>query len=820
MSAPACSCVDACGCCEAHGPLTPLALDNPPGLPQIAYRVGNHDAFKQTMLTRLAAELTPLTTRGDEDPTIGLVDAWACVLDVLTFYQERLANEGFLGTATAQFSIRELAAEIGYELSPGAAACAYLAFELETAEGAPQSVTITPGVKVQSLPGPDELPQTFETIAGIEAKPEWNTIRAQVTEDQQPGSSSTHLVLDASANVKVGDMLLITDAGGSHWGLRRIESVVNDAGGGFTTVGWSGGLGAGAPPGDFSAYVLRTRASVFGATSPDARTLPPSVVENFDSGNNGSHDWSNLTLSAIRGSLPDTTVFLDAVYPPIVPDSWVVLVDESQEALFSVAGAVEDGRTGYAVSAKTTRLTLSASASAFETSVRAMTVWGGAAELPLARARATGDIGGEEPLSIPLETEIPALPGDRALIVSGIRTDTGERASELVFTAKPQDASPTQSVLALRGDSPLAGTYEHGTVTIAANVAFASHGETKAEVLGSGDAATPFQRFTLKGGPLTYVPSPGAPGGAATTLTVRVGGVAWHEHRDLYGLPAHERAYETRLDDDGKASVEFGDGVTGARLPTGVENVTAQYRVGTGLAGMVGAGQLTLLQSPPLGVKRVTNPFAATGASDPEGGDDARDHAPLTVRTLDRTVSLDDFEDFAATFAGIGKAQASWLWSGQRRIVVLTLAAADGSPLTPDSIAFGNLSQALVASGEPRRAIRLVPYRQLLFQVAARLTLDPDYETATVLAAASAALEGSLAFANRSFAQPVARSAVESTLQAVTGVVAVDLTLLDLAGGTAVRGLLLASGATVEQGVVLGAELLQPAPGGISVTSA
>jgi hypothetical protein len=35
-------------------------------------------------------------------------------------------------------------------------------------------------------------------------------------------------------------------------------------------------------------------------------------------------------------------------------------------------------------------------------------------------------------------------------------------------------------------------------------------------------------------------------------------------------------------------------------------------------------GQLTLLTNPPLGVKRATNPFAATGASDPEAGDAAR----------------------------------------------------------------------------------------------------------------------------------------------------------------------------------------------------
>jgi predicted phage baseplate assembly protein len=813
MSAAACGCVDACGCCEAHGPLTPLPLDNPPGLPQIGYRVGTQDAFKQTMLAALTGPLSTLTTREDDDPTIGLADAWACVLDVLTFYQERLANEGFLGTATERFSIRQLANEIGYELSPGAAACAYLAFELETAEGAPRSVTISPGVKVQSLPGQDEVPQTFETIDEIEAKPEWNAIQAQVTETQKLTSGSKELFLDGAANVKVGDMLLIV---GSHTARRRVESVTRDPGGAFTVVGWADALGKATPAGAFTAYVLRTRAGLFGGNSPDPRTLPPTVVSALG-GKDSTGDWKLLRLSSIRGSLPDGTIFLDAVYPSIVEGSWVVLESPKAEAAFPVSAAAEDARTGFGLTAKTTRLTLPKSTAWWEKVVRSTTVWGGAEELPLARARASGAVGGADALTIPLEQAIPTLPGDRALIVSGTSADTGEQAAELVFTAKPEGTETKQSTIALRGDSPLANAYERGTVAIAANVVFASHGETHLEVLGNGDAGTPFQRFTLKSAPLTYVPSADAPGGAATTLVVRVNDVAWHEHRDLYGLSGRDRAYEVRLDDDGRATVEFGDGSTGARVPSGVENVTARYRVGTGLAGMVGAGRLTLLASPPLGVRSVTNPFAATGAADAETGDDARSSAPLTVRTLDRTVSLDDFEDFAATFAGIGKAQASWLWSGERRIIVLTLAAADGTPLTSDSVAFDHLAKALVASGEPRRAVKLVPYRPLAFLVEAQLVVDPDYETAKVVAAAETALTASFAFAKRAFAQPVARSAVESTLQAVAGVVAVDLTRLDLVGGTAVNGLLLASGATIEAGVVLGAQLLQPAPGGISV---
>jgi len=84
-----------CGCCEGVEKLTPAVPFNPPGLSALAYRVGTHSGFKQSMqvdLTR-SAQLRALKTRRDDDPTIGLLDAWATTLDVLTFYQERIHRE-------------------------------------------------------------------------------------------------------------------------------------------------------------------------------------------------------------------------------------------------------------------------------------------------------------------------------------------------------------------------------------------------------------------------------------------------------------------------------------------------------------------------------------------------------------------------------------------------------------------------------------------------------------------------------------------------------------------------------------------------------
>jgi hypothetical protein len=175
-----------CACCQGIQPLTPVAIDNRPGLDRLAYRVGSHGRFLATMLARLSSHtlgepdrrpLAVLTARGGDDPAIALLDAWATVADVLAFYQERIANEGFLRTATERRSVLELARLVGYRLRPGVAASVLLAYTLDKDPTRDVTVTIPKGSRAQSVPGPGELPQTFETAEDLEARASWNVLR-------------------------------------------------------------------------------------------------------------------------------------------------------------------------------------------------------------------------------------------------------------------------------------------------------------------------------------------------------------------------------------------------------------------------------------------------------------------------------------------------------------------------------------------------------------------------------------------------------------------------------------------------------------------
>ena len=136
--------------------------------------------------------LSALTTRAPSDPLIALLDSWATIADVLTFYQERVANEGFLRTATERRSVLEMARSIGYELDPGVAASGFLAFDVDDSDLTPDEAEIPVGTQVQSVPASnDELPQTFETSDDFTARVDWNEIPARRSEPSRRSCRSS-----------------------------------------------------------------------------------------------------------------------------------------------------------------------------------------------------------------------------------------------------------------------------------------------------------------------------------------------------------------------------------------------------------------------------------------------------------------------------------------------------------------------------------------------------------------------------------------------------------------------------------------------------
>jgi hypothetical protein len=251
-----------CGCCEGVEKITPVEIFNRPGLSALFYRMGTHATLFETMQASLAGwklnlpdpdpskppivtySLNALTTRDPSDPSIALLDAWAVVGDVLTFYQERIANEGFLRTALHRCSVLELARLVGYRLRPGVASSVFLAFNLEQDKTNPSNdnkeLPVPRGTRAQSLPGPGELPQSFETSADLVARAKWNALKPRLTRPQKITSDPDDVSFGAanietiffdgtSTKLKAGDALLIVcDETKDHQFLRYVDGVNPD----------------------------------------------------------------------------------------------------------------------------------------------------------------------------------------------------------------------------------------------------------------------------------------------------------------------------------------------------------------------------------------------------------------------------------------------------------------------------------------------------------------------------------------------------------------------------------------------------------------
>src|SRR5262249_15447278 len=143
-----------------------------------------------------------------------------------------------------------------------------------------------------------------------------------------------------------------------------------------------------------------------------------------------------------------------------------------------------------------------------------------------------------------------------------------------------------------------------------------------------------------------------------------------------------------------------------------------------GLGGLVRANQLSIMAKRPLGVRGATNPQASTGAADQEQMEDARQNATLTIVALDRVVSLDDYQNYARAFAGIAKAFATWTWSGEQQIVLLTVAGVNGLPVPPGTPVYRHLLDSIAQHSEPFVALQLSSYDPIFFQVKGAVTID------------------------------------------------------------------------------------------------
>ncbi|MEH1947239.1 MAG: putative baseplate assembly protein [Nostoc sp.] len=868
-----------CACCEGVQIITPTSVANQPGFSTLAYRVGTHASFLETMKARLGESKFPslkhLKTRDSQDTSLALLDAWATVADVLTFYQERIANEGYLRTAIERRSLVELARLVDYAHSPGVSASVYLAFTLEDG----YNLEIPVGLSSQSIPDSDESPEFFETSEKLRAYAQLNQLKPRMSQPQQVNSTTVteidKIYLDGiNANLKPNDPLLLIFGDAKQF-IRKIQIIEPQAEENQTKLTLQ------LPPKvtqkltnknslntieerikqliklpslqPANALELeRTKQQIFSPENIDMNfrlinnTLNPAsntaiyqILTNnkINSANQLNrieflgikaapfgHDvalkpifdqqgriekyeeWQiadvNESISSSSSTLPSelrNILALDAQYDGITPGSYLAIerVDVNEIEIYQVIKVENISKIAYNIVGRITQLTLDKpwlkEQDISLDVMRKTTVYLKSEDLNLVEKPV--DLkdapSAQNYISDQMEIELDNLyenlqPG-RWLIISGERSDISDVddvwASEVVMLAGVrQDVSQNlvndKPHTFLRFARPLAYIYKRETVTIYGNVVKATHGETHTEILGSGDGTKANQQFTLSLPPLSYLPAP-IPSGVASTLEVYVNDVRWQEVENLIDLSPTDRAYVTQTDSDGNTTIIFGNGEHGARLPSGIENVKAVYRAGTGKSGNVSAEKINQLAMQPLGLSGVLNPIAATGGTDPESDYEIRRNAPVGITSLNRAVSVQDYANFARTFTGIGKSNAQRLSNGSEQILHITIAGADDIYIDRNSDLYRSFVQALYQFGDPYQSLKIDMRELMLLIISANVRILANYQWSSVAQEIRTALFDKFSFENQELGENVVLSGVISTIQQVPGVDYVDVDILD-----------------------------------------
>ena len=175
--------------------------------PVIDYVTKDYEGFKQGMLGQAPLLLPEWTDRGEADFGVVLIELFAYVADILSYYQDRIANEAYLPTATQRRSVTELLRLIDYQIDPGLAAATHLhlAAQADVTVDAP---SLPFAVKTAGRPGEPDV--TFEITRPFALRARNSSIALAAVEALPAGA--TALVLDRAEHALAeGDAIYLQE---------------------------------------------------------------------------------------------------------------------------------------------------------------------------------------------------------------------------------------------------------------------------------------------------------------------------------------------------------------------------------------------------------------------------------------------------------------------------------------------------------------------------------------------------------------------------------------------------------------------------------
>jgi hypothetical protein len=772
-----------CDCCQGAG------VYNPSGLSTIAYRTADFTSLRHALLLHRPGEAALAAWRPTATDDLGLqiVEWWAYVGDILTFYNERIANLDYVRTAPLVDRLGELVAVLGYRPRPGIGAGATLA----AVASRPVELDLPSGFQVASKASPGQSSQTFELSRAVTfAQP--TSVAGGSPDDlttpppdggPPPGSppgaavAPPHeqlvarggvLLKGKPTTVAIGDRLLLTS---KPWSAAsdpaRVVAVTGlayekDAYGKTNTrvlLDGADGLSGSAA----SFRLIRSTAAQHVAQLPVGVNPFPSGGFVLDSTARSLHTGDPLLLDT-----PGAGVSPGAGFDVVRLTGYTEVVWYANAAASTPSTSPGNNGIPLLVASLTVDAAPGANLPAtYGPLSKGVIVKSGWVEV--------GTL-----LDTPVQT-LSALPGHLTLARAPV-APAGQATPALVEDAQGRGAAVSATPQAGSSEVAIAGQPGGSIPTLQTPLRVlwdlfeVTRGRTVAgERIGIGDATVAGQDFTLSQKPVTYLANGESRSGDgySSTITLAVDGVYWSEVPDFFGQAPDARVFVTHEDELGVTHVLLGDGVNGARPVSGAR-IVATYRVGSG-ADSPPAGSLTTILSPVPNLSTVRNPVAAGGGADPDPPEQLRRYAPRSVLTFGRAVAADDYAVVASQAPGVTRAGSVLSWDSNQQRAVVTVYVGD------DAAAVASARAQLRAKADPNRIPVVYPARRRLCSLSLTLLVQADRDPAPVREAVQDALldplTGLFAPGILALGEPLYRSRIEATCF-VPGVTAVhDLDL-------------------------------------------
>ena len=211
------------------------------------------------------------------------------------------------------------------------------------------------------------------------------------------------------------------------------------------------------------------------------------------------------------------------------------------------------------------------------------------------------------------------------------------------------------------------------------------------------------------------------------------GTATWSPVQDLLESAETDRVFVVEVESDGTATLRFAtppdpnspSEATNGLVPDAGTEFTANYRIGNGTAGNVGAESLVHLAAADARIQSCINPLPAKGGTDPETDDQIRRRAPQAFLTQERSVVMADYQAVAETSPLVDQAVASLRWTGSWYSVFIAVEPTGGGNLTP------SLQKTLEANVDRYRLagqdLKLESPQYVSLEITLQVGVDPDY---------------------------------------------------------------------------------------------